>query len=83
MNNPRSIRLIALASGIFVALLISWSSITYTVPSGYAGLIFRTFSDGIDTSEAPMGQGFHFKAPWDRVVAYEVRQKESRHRWTF
>ena len=29
-----------------------------------------------------MGQGFHFKAPWDRVVAYEVRQKESQQKLT-
>lgn len=77
MNNPNRIRLIAIASGIFVVLLVSWSSITYTIPSGYAGLVFRTFSGGIDTTETPMGQGFHFKAPWDRIVAYEVRQKES------
>jgi len=82
MNNPRSIRLIALVSGAFVALLISWSSITYTVPSGHAGLVFRTFGGGIDPTEAPMGQGFHFKAPWDRVVAYEVRQKESQQKLT-
>ena len=77
MNNPRNIRLIALASAAFVALLISWSSITYTIPSGHAGLIFRTFGGGIDAAEPPMGQGFHFKAPWDRIVAYEVRQKKA------
>ena len=75
-TTPRSLRLIALVSGAFVAILISWSSITYTIPSGHAGLIFKTFSGGIDPTEAPVGQGFHFKAPWDRIVIYEVRQKE-------
>ena len=75
-TTPRSLRLIALVSGAFVALLISWSSITYTIPSGHAGLIFKTFSGGIDPTETPVGQGFHFKAPWDRIVIYEVRQKE-------
>ena len=75
-TSSRPIKLVALISGLFVALLISWSSITYTIPSGFAGLIFRTFSDGINPEEAPVGQGFHFKAPWDRVVVYEIRQKE-------
>ena len=77
MNNPARIRVIAIASGIFMALLISWSSITVTIPSGHAGLVFRTFGGGIDTIETPIGQGFHFKAPWDRIVIYEVRQSES------
>lgn len=75
-NTNRPLKLVAIASGLFVALLISWSSITYTIPSGHAGLIFRTFADGIDPTENPAGQGFHFKAPWDRIVIYEVRQKE-------
>ena len=75
-TSPRSLKIIALVSGIFVALLISWSSITYTIPSGHSGLIFRTFSGGIDPTEEPIGQGFHFKAPWDRIAVYEVRQKE-------
>ena len=75
-NPPRNLRIVALISGLFVALLISWSSITFTIPSGYAGLVFRTFSGGINADEEPMGQGFHFKAPWDRVVTYEVRQKD-------
>ena len=75
-TSSRPIKLVALISGLFVALLISWSSITYTIPSGYAGLVFRTFADGINPDEAPVGQGFHFKAPWDKVVVYEIRQKE-------
>lgn len=75
-NPPRNLRIVALISGLFVALLISWSSFTFTIPSGYAGLVFRTFSGGINADEEPMGQGFHFKAPWDRVVTYEVRQKD-------
>ncbi len=77
MNNPARMRLIAIGSGIFIAFLISWSSITVTIPSGHAGLIFRTFDGGIKPTEVPMGQGFHFKAPWDRIVVYEVRQNES------
>ena len=76
-SSTRPLRLVALISGLIVALLISWSSLSYTVPSGYAGLIFRTFSGGINPNEMPVDQGFHFKAPWDRVLIYEVRQKEA------
>lgn len=75
-TSSRPLKLVALVSGLFVALLVSWSSFTFTIPSGHAGLIFRTFSGGIDHTEAPIGQGFHFKAPWDRISVYEVRQKE-------
>ena len=31
-TSSRPIRLVALVSGLFVALLISWSSLTYTIP---------------------------------------------------
>ena len=75
-NTNRQLKLLAVASGLFVALIISWSSLTYTIQSGYAGLIFRTFSGGIDPDENPVDQGFHVKAPWDRILVYEVRQKE-------
>ena len=75
-TSNRSLRLLAVGSALFVGLLISWSSLTYTIPSGHAGLIFRTFSGGINPAESPVDQGFHVKAPWDRIVTYEVRQKE-------
>jgi len=75
--NPRQFRAIITVGAVLFGLLISWSSITFTIPSGYAGLMFRTFNDGISTEEAPFGQGFHFKAPWNRVLEYEVRQQES------
>ena len=63
METPFS-PLIAVVSGLFVALLISWSSLTYTIPPAMPDWL-RTFSGGIDPSESP-DQGFHFKAPWDR-----------------
>ena len=76
-SSTRPLRLVALISGLVVAVLISWSSVTFTIPSGYAGLVFRTFSGGINPDEVPIDQGFHLKAPWDRVLIYEVRQKEA------
>ena len=57
-----------------VALL--WSSLTVTIESGHAGLTFHTFGDGVDHDAEPMSSGFHFKAPWDEVYQYEIRQQE-------
>src|SRR5690606_12391119 len=35
-----------------------------------------TFSGGVVTDEAPLGEGFHLVAPWNKVFIYEVRQQE-------
>ena len=60
----------------FAPILILWGSLTVTIPSGHAGLLFHTFGNGIDPAEEPMNSGFHFKAPWNKVYDYEIRQKE-------
>ena len=61
--------------GFFVlVILISKSAIT--IGSGQAGVLYKTFSGGVVTDEAPLGEGFHIVAPWNRVFVYEVRQQE-------
>lgn len=61
--------------GFFVlVILISKSAIT--IGSGQAGVLYKTFSNGVVTDEAPLGEGFHIVAPWNRVFIYEVRQQE-------
>ena len=57
-----------------VIVLISKSAIT--IDSGEAGVLFKTFGDGVVTDEPPMGEGFHIVAPWNKVFVYEVRQQE-------
>ena len=61
---------------VLLPILLFWNTLTVTIPSGHAGLVFHTFGDGVDTTEAPMMSGFHFKAPWNKVYEYEIRQKE-------
>jgi prohibitin 1 len=63
-------------------VLIFWSRITVTIQPGQAGLYYKTFSGGIDPNQVPMGQGFHFIAPWDKVVLYEIRQIENSEKLT-
>lgn len=48
---------------------------TITIEAGHAGVLFRTFMGGIDT-EKTYGEGFHFMAPWNKMVVYETRQQE-------
>lgn len=75
-SNPQSMRRLLIIALVFGPILILWGSVTVTIPSGHAGLIFHTFGDGVDTSETPLSSGFHFKAPWNKVYEYEIRQKE-------
>lgn len=59
-----------------VALVILISKSTITIPSGQAGVLYKTFDGGVVTDEPPLGEGFHFVAPWNEVFSYEVRQQE-------
>jgi len=66
---------------IFIALIVLpvillWSSLTYTIDSGHAGLVFHTFGNGVNPETPAKTSGFHLKAPWDKIYEYEVRQQE-------
>ena len=56
--------------------LVFLSKSTVTIDSGEAGVLFKTFGDGVVIDEPPMGEGFHIVAPWNKVYVYEVRQQE-------
>ena len=59
---------------ILAFILISKSTII--IGSGEAGVLYRTLGDGVVTDEPPLGEGFHFVAPWNKVYVYEVRRQE-------
>lgn len=59
---------------ILLIILIAKSAIT--IDSGQAGVLYRTFDNGVVTDEPPLGEGFHVVAPWNKVFVYEVRQQE-------
>mgnify|MGYP000221098866 FL=1 len=63
---------------IIVAVLavVFFSKATITLGSGEAGVLYRTFDGGVVTDEPSLGEGFHFVAPWNKVIVYEVRQQE-------
>ncbi len=61
--------------GIVILLIFLFKS-TITIGSGEAGVLYKTFGGGVVTDEPPMGEGFHFVLPWNKVFIYEVRQQE-------
>jgi len=60
----------------FFLLIILISKSAITIGPGRAGVLYKTFGGGVVTDTAPMGEGFHIVAPWNRVFVYEVRQQE-------
>ena len=73
--NVKKIAPIAIVIAVVVFVIIFWSRMTVTVEAGHAGVLFKTFSGGIDT-ENTYGEGFHFMAPWNKMIIYETRQQE-------
>tara|TARA_R110001592_G_scaffold53528_9_gene164124 strand:- start:923 stop:1762 length:840 start_codon:yes stop_codon:yes gene_type:complete len=59
----------------FIFLIMMWKS-SVTIKSGEGGVLFKTFSNGIDL-ENVYGEGFHIIAPWNKMITYEVRQQEA------
>ena len=59
---------------IVIIILIGKSAVT--IGSGQAGVLYKTFGDGVVTDKPPLGEGFHIVAPWNRVYIYEVRRQE-------
>ena len=71
-------KVLPIGIGIFalLILIISWSSMTVTINSGQAGVLFRLLDKGVDT-ETTYGEGFHFILPWTKMIVYEARQQEN------
>ncbi|MDX1463000.1 MAG: prohibitin family protein [Marinirhabdus sp.] len=59
-----------------VLLIILVAKSAVTIDSGEAGVLYKTFDNGVVTDEPPLGEGFHLIAPWNKVFIYEVRQQE-------
>lgn len=60
--------------GVILALFFLTKSVV-TIDSGYAGVIYQPFSNGVDTKRT-YGEGYHLIAPWNTMFKYEIRQQE-------
>ena len=70
----KKLRPLIIGGVVVVFFLLFGSKMTVTIDSGEAGVLFRTFSGGVDT-EQTYGEGFHLMAPWNKMYIYEVRQQ--------
>ena len=58
---------------VVVGILFYKSAVT--IKAGEAGVLFKTFDDGVETDSPPLGEGFHLIMPWNKVVTYRVQQQ--------
>jgi|AntAceMinimDraft_17_1070374.scaffolds.fasta_scaffold29805_3 regulator of protease activity HflC (stomatin/prohibitin superfamily) len=75
--NMKKITPIIIIVAAVILIIIFWSRMTVTIDAGHAGLLYKTFGHGINKEQTPLRQGFHLLAPWNHVVDYEIRQKET------
>jgi prohibitin 1 len=61
---------------VLIVLIVLISKSAITIGSGQAGVLYKTFDNGVVTDEVPLNEGFHLVAPWNKVFIYEVRQQE-------
>jgi len=69
-------KMISLIVVSVIVLIVVIAKSTITIHAGENGVIFRTFGNGINETEKPLGEGFHFVAPWNKVFVYSIRLKE-------
>ncbi|HLV13846.1 MAG TPA: prohibitin family protein [Xanthomarina sp.] len=74
MEKLPKIALPAIIVAVVLLILIVKSAVT--IGSGEAGVLYKTFDNGVVTDKPPLGEGFHIVAPWNKVFVYEVRQQE-------
>jgi prohibitin 1 len=72
--NPKRLRIIIYIVA-FIILMVFLAKSSVTIHSGQSGVLFRTFSNGVETDRT-YGEGFHIIAPWNKMIVYEVRQQE-------
>ena len=58
---------------LFTLAIVLISKSAITIDSGEAGVLFKTFGDGVVTDEPPMGEGFHIVAPWNTLHIYDIK----------
>jgi regulator of protease activity HflC (stomatin/prohibitin superfamily) len=59
-------------------LLAFGNRMFFTIPSGYAGVVFRRFYRGTVT-QSVRTEGFQAIPPWDRLILYDVRIQQVEH----
>ncbi|WP_194852640.1 prohibitin family protein [Nonlabens antarcticus] len=58
--------------GVILFIIVIFKS-SVVIEAGQAGVLFRPFSEGVET-EMTYGEGFHIIAPWNDMIIFPVRQ---------
>ena len=74
--NKGKVTLLAILAAILVIGVVFYQALFYTVDPGHEAYVFYTLGSGLDKDNV-QGQGLHIKAPWDKVIDYDVRIQES------
>ena len=76
MKNKGRVTILAILGFMLVIAVVFYKALFYTVDPGHEAYVFYTLGSGLD-KENVKGQGLHFKAPWDKVIDYDVRIQEA------
>ncbi len=61
---------------IVVIMVIAFGNrMMINIEAGHAGVLFKTFSGGVDTKNT-FGEGFHVIAPWNKMNVYSLLKQE-------
>lgn len=77
MENTGRIRIIVALVAVFIFVLAFGSSMFVKIEPGYKGVLFKTISGELD-KENINSEGWHFKAPWNEMIIYNVRKQEQK-----
>lgn len=72
MNKLPKIGIPLIAVIVLVLILVLKTAVT--IDAGEAGVLYKRFGGGVDTSKT-YDEGFHVVAPWNDMITYDVRQQ--------
>ncbi len=73
MDNRKYLPFIVIGVIVLFVIIIFSSSIFYTIDPGERAVIFKKFGIGLD-KENVVDPGFHYKAPWNDLYVYTVKE---------
>ncbi|PIQ48705.1 MAG: peptidase [Cytophagales bacterium CG12_big_fil_rev_8_21_14_0_65_40_12] len=76
MDNRKFLPFIVIGVIVVIILFAVSSSTFYTIQSSERAVIFKKFSGGLD-KEVIIEPGFHFKAPWNDLIVFDVAETKA------
>ncbi|MFT6828092.1 MAG: regulator of protease activity HflC (stomatin/prohibitin superfamily) [Roseivirga sp.] len=76
MDNRKFLPAIVIGAIVVIILFAVSSSVFYTIRSSERAVIFKKFSGGLD-KETILEPGFHFKAPWNDLIVFDVAETKA------